>query len=188
MVRRTHGSHIMHEQRQLDDLAQATFALLKQRGDVLVTAESCTAGLIAATLARVPGMSTCLAGSFVVYQIDSKIEWLNVSAELIERYDVVSKEVAECMATQALLKTLHATIAISITGHLGPNAPDGLDGIAWLGFSNRRAGVQSVMLTLNSDSINRPSSEQRLSIRHERQQDAVRQVLSFLCERLAESA
>jgi nicotinamide mononucleotide (NMN) deamidase PncC len=62
-------------QQKLDALANALFQVLELSGDGLVLAESCTAGLIAATLARVPGMSRRLAGSFVVYQIDSKVRW-----------------------------------------------------------------------------------------------------------------
>ena len=49
----------------LDPLAFRAFELLRKTNQVLVTAESCTAGLIAATLARVPGMSAVLAGGFV---------------------------------------------------------------------------------------------------------------------------
>lgn len=177
----------MNLQAELDALAFKAFSLLSQSGQVLVTAESCTAGLIAATLSRVPGMSACLAGSFVVYQIESKIAWLNISAELIERCDVVSAEVADSMATQALQKTPHASIAISITGHLGPDAPEGLDGTAWLGLADRQAGVLVRKLHLYSKAERILSPPMRLVTRHERQQDAVRQSLSFLCDRLAET-
>lgn len=177
----------MNRQAELDTLAFRSFELLKQRGHVLVTAESCTAGLIAATLSRVPGMSVCLAGAFVVYQIDSKVAWLNVPAKLIERCDVVSAEVAESMAIQSLQKTPHATVAISITGHLGPDAPEGLDGTAWLGFADRKEGITSKRLELLSEAMKIPSPQQRLAVRHERQLDAVSQCLSFLCVRLAES-
>jgi len=177
----------MTSQAELDALAFRTFERLKQSNRILVTAESCTAGLIAATLSRVPGMSACLAGSFVVYQIDSKVAWLDIPAELIERYNVVSAEVAEAMATQALQKTPHAMSALSITGHLGPDAPEGLDGIAWLAFADRRPSVILKKLHLHSEAIKTPSPQQHLFIRHERQQDAVRQSLSFLCDRLAES-
>jgi PncC family amidohydrolase len=177
----------MNIQQELDALAFKTFERLTQRRQVLVTAESCTGGLIAATLSRVPGMSACLAGSFVVYQIASKVAWLNVPAELIERCDVVSGEVAESMAARALEKTQHASIALSITGHLGPDAPEGLDGTAWLGVADRQAGVSVKKLLLHSEAVGMSSSPQRLVTRHERQQDAVRQSLSFLCERLAET-
>ena len=173
-------------QTELDTLAFRAFHLLGQSGQVLVTAESCTAGLIAATLSRVPGMSACLAGSFVVYQIDSKIAWLGVPAELIERCDVVSPEVAESMAVQSLQKTAHATIAISITGHLGPDAPGDLDGTAWFAIADRSSEVSSCRLELHSDASRIPPPQQQLFLRHERQQDAVVQSLRFLCRRLAD--
>ena len=60
---------------QTDPLAAEILELLQLQKATLVLAESCTCGLIAATLARIPGMSAVLAGSFVVYQIDSKAAW-----------------------------------------------------------------------------------------------------------------
>ena len=110
---------------------------MEQTADTLVLAESCTAGLIAATLSRIPGMSRRFAGSFVVYQIDSKTAWLGISAEMIQQHDVVSCVVAVSMATQALERTPHANIAMSITGHLGPDSPPELDGLAWLAIARR---------------------------------------------------
>jgi nicotinamide-nucleotide amidase len=134
----------------LDVLAFRAFDLLKKNGQVLVTAESCTAGLIAATLARVPRMSNVLAGGFVVYQVESKIEWLNISAALIDQQGVVSSEVAQLMAEAALRNAPHATMAISITGHLGPDAPEDLDGVAWLGFAQRNQPCCSQKLHLQT--------------------------------------
>ncbi len=179
----------MNTPETLDPLAFRAFELLRKTNQVLVTAESCTAGLIAATLARVPGMSTVLAGGFVVYQIESKVAWMNISPAVIEQHGVVSSEVAQLMADAALRNTIHATIAISITGHLGPDAPVDLDGIAWLGFAQRNYPCCSHKLHLQTtipDPTSKPftDSEQRLFIRHERQQDAVRQSLSFLCKKL----
>ncbi len=173
----------MSPQQELDRLATQLFRALEQTGDVLVLAESCTAGLIAATLARVPGMSRRLAGSFVVYQIDSKVAWLEVSAAAIQRHGVVSREVAESMATQALNRTPHATIAVSITGHLGPDAPAELDGIAWLAIA--RCGVETVTthleLKFHSASIT-DKTDNPCRVRHARQRDAVRQALKSLIE------
>lgn len=123
---------------QTDPLASEVFSLLQQQSARVVLAESCTCGLIASLLARIPGMSAVLAGSFVVYQVDSKVAWLDIPRTLIEQYDVVSSEVAAAMAEAALCKTPHATIAVSITGHLGPGAPVDLDGTAWLGISQRK--------------------------------------------------
>ena len=168
-------------QQELDRLATELFHALEQTRDVLVLAESCTAGLIAATLARVPGMSRRLAGSLVVYQIDSKVAWLGVSADTIQQHDVVSREVAESMATQALIRTPHATIAISITGHLGPDAPVGLDGVAWLAIARRGIKAMTAQLKLKPDSASDANTgENPCSIRHSRQTDAVRQALTRL--------
>ena len=172
-------------QQELDRVASQLFQALEQTGDVLVLAESCTAGLIVATLARVPGMSRRLAGSFVVYQIDSKIAWLGVSAETIQQYDVVSREVAESMAGQALNRTPHATIAMSITGHLGPDAPVVLDGIAWVAIARRSIEAVTARLQLNPDSVSTTSTTDNLyRIRHARQTDAVLQALSRLLEEI----
>ncbi len=177
----------MTEQAKLDILAFRTFRLLRQNQHVLVTAESCTAGLIAATLARVPGISNCLAGSLVVYQIDSKKAWLDLPAEVFSEENAVSSTIAELMATQALAKTPHATISLSITGHLGPDAPIHLDGVAWAGLATRYSAVLSRHLLLHPKSTATLSDEQHLSIRHLRQQDAVSQGLSFLCDQLAKN-
>ncbi len=164
-----------HTQLGLDHLATAVFHALEQTGDVLVLAESCTAGLIAATLARVPHMSRRLAGSFVVYQVDSKTAWLGMSSDMIQQHDVVSRVVAESMATQALDRTPHANLAMSITGHLGPDSPPELDGIAWLAIA--RSGRETVTKQLQLKSDARSNS---LSCRHDRQTDAVHQALTIL--------
>ena len=185
----------MNQQPALDAVATLAFELMTRHQQVLVTAESCTAGLIAATLSRVPGMSRCLAGALVVYQSASKTAWLDVPTELIDRHGAVSREVAEAMATQALAKTPHATIAISITGYLGPDAPVGLDGVAWLGWATRRNDPEAIQLVLmpnpvaedcRSGSAVAEKSERSVIIRHARQQDAVIQALVILCDRLAE--
>jgi nicotinamide-nucleotide amidase len=178
----------MVQQAILDKLAFRTFDLLREKRQVLVTAESCTAGLISATLSRVPGISVYLAGAFVVYQVISKVKWLDIPAEMISRHDVVSAEVAELMATNALKQTDHATIAVSITGHLGPDAPETLDGVAWLGYATRLSKVRSVKLNLCGKFESGSAAAEPLHIRHERQQVAVLESLGFLCDRLAEMA
>ena len=176
----------MTQQSELDSIAAKAFKLLLQTRQVIVTAESCTAGLIAATLSRIPGMLACLAGSFVVYQVASKVALLELSEEMIARCNVVSSEVAESMANQALSRTAHATVALSITGHLGPDAPTDLDGIAWLGFAGRASGFCSKQLFLQADTSRIPGSQTSLSLRQERQQNAVAQCLEFLCQQLTE--
>lgn len=124
---------------RLYEAVVATHQLLSAGNNTLVLAESCTAGLIAASLARSPGISAFLAGSLVVYQIPSKIRWLGVSEDSIHREGVVSEVVAREMAAGALRQTPHATVSLAITGHLGPDAPTHLDGVAWIAIAHRMA-------------------------------------------------
>ena len=74
---------------------------LKAQNIRVVFAESCTAGLIAATLARVPGISNHLCGSAVVYRNETKTAWLSVSADDLadETIGPVSEPVAESMGS-----------------------------------------------------------------------------------------
>ncbi len=162
-------------QQSLDRLANQLFNTMENAGEILVLAESCTAGLISATLARVPGMSRRLAGSFVAYQIESKVAWLGLHSETIQKHGVVSQEVAASLAMRALHVTPHATIAMSITGHLGPDAPAELDGVAWLAVVRRGGNPITVRLQLNSD-----SAEDSIRRRHDRQEDGVWQALNSL--------
>jgi nicotinamide-nucleotide amidase len=107
----------------MDSLLQAARALLnaaESRGMKLVTAESCTAGLIAATIARAPGASAVLERGFVTYSNEAKIELLGVPPDLIKRRGAVSMEVALAMAEGALANA-PADLAIAVTGIAGPS-------------------------------------------------------------------
>lgn len=110
---------------------------LAERRVRIVFAESCTGGLIAATLAEVPGISAWLCGSAVVYQIETKAEWLGVSREYLKRPGPVSRVVAEAMAVGALERTPQAELAASVTGHLGPQAPPRQDGLFFAAVAHR---------------------------------------------------
>ena len=93
--------------------------LLKERNQTICTAESLTGGRIAAKLVEVPGASAYFKGSLVVYTAALKQTLLGVSKDLIEKYSVVSKEVAEQMAVNVRAK-LQTDYAISVTGNAGP--------------------------------------------------------------------
>jgi nicotinamide-nucleotide amidase len=94
---------------------------LRSAGLWLVTAESCTAGLIAATLSHVPGAGECLHGGFVVYSKDHKTQALGVDRGLLRAHGSVCEEVAKQMALGALERSA-AHIALAVTGVLGPEA------------------------------------------------------------------
>ena len=98
--------------------------LLAQQGKTISTAESCTGGKIAQMLTSVAGASNYFRGSVVSYATDTKISVLGVDAQTIEKFSVVSAEVAKEMAIgiQKLMKTDYA---IATTGNAGPSKEKG---------------------------------------------------------------
>ncbi|HWL29048.1 MAG TPA: nicotinamide-nucleotide amidohydrolase family protein, partial [Burkholderiaceae bacterium] len=77
-------------------------AFMKENSLMLVTAESCTAGLIAATLADIPGAGQLLDCAFVVYSPEAKQRCLSVRSETLDQFNLTSEEVAREMAHGAL--------------------------------------------------------------------------------------
>lgn len=105
-------------------LAASCLRLLRGRGETLATAESLTAGLVAATLAAVPGASDVLRGGLAAYLTDVKTGVLGVAVDLVERHGVVSAECAAAMAVRG--RTLFdATWAVATTGVAGPDRQEG---------------------------------------------------------------
>jgi nicotinamide-nucleotide amidase len=88
-------------------------------GRHIATAESCSAGMLAARLTERPGSSDYVSGGVVAYANEAKIGLLGVDPSLIERYGAVSEEVAEAMADGALVR-FDADTAVSVTGIAGP--------------------------------------------------------------------
>ncbi|MCO5118297.1 MAG: CinA family protein [Burkholderiaceae bacterium] len=128
--------------------ARRIAAYLRSHGLVLVTAESCTAGLIAARLAEVPGAGKVLESAFVVYDPASKQRCLGVPPDLIERHNLTSEPVALAMAEGALRHS-DADLAVANTGVADDTDPDierGTQCFAWVfrgkggarGFSETR--------------------------------------------------
>lgn len=92
----------------------------KAMGRTIVTAESCTGGLVAGAITEIAGSSAVLQGGFVTYSNESKIKTLKVSEELIDTFGAVSIAVAWAMA-QGALKRSSADIAVAISGVAGPD-------------------------------------------------------------------
>ncbi|QDT40408.1 Nicotinamide-nucleotide amidohydrolase PncC [Gimesia alba] len=112
---------------------------LTLRGQRLVIAESCTGGLVATSFTSLPGISEYFCGSAVVYRWDTKMKWLGVKPETLEKYTDVSVETAREMALGVLKQTPEASLAASITGHLGPDAPQQQDGMICIAVAVRTA-------------------------------------------------
>lgn len=99
------------------------YTIAIERGSKIVSAESCTAGLLAACLTEMPGSSAFFEQGYITYSNRSKISVLGVDKKTLERHGAVSEEVAKQMAKGALNKS-RGTIAISITGIAGPGGSD----------------------------------------------------------------
>ena len=170
----------------LMSLAVHVADLLKQSKARIVFAESCTAGLVSATLARVPGISEFHCGSAVVYRLATKTRWLGISEQLLNDPGPVSDEVARAMAEGVLTRTPEADLAVSITGHLGPNAPTDQDGLIFVGFARRTSlGIHvttfdHILPSQISDRVVTGAE----SIREWRQWKATETALNHVCEQL----
>lgn len=102
------------------DRAKRLLRETKARRYTIATAESCTGGLIAATLAAVPGASASLERGFVTYSNEAKVELLSVRMALLRAHGAVSREVALAMVEGALMHS-PADIVVSVTGIAGPD-------------------------------------------------------------------
>jgi nicotinamide-nucleotide amidase len=89
------------------------------RKQMIVTAESCTGGLIAGALTDVPGSSDAVHGGFITYANEAKEAMIGVPPALIEAHGAVSEQVARAMAEGAR-KTTGMAVAIAVTGIAGP--------------------------------------------------------------------
>lgn len=94
--------------------------LLKKKHWHLVTAESCTGGLISAFITEQPGSSAWFERGFVTYSNLAKQEMLGVPSQLIESFGAVSTEVALAMAQGALAHSA-GQVALAVTGVAGPD-------------------------------------------------------------------
>jgi nicotinamide-nucleotide amidase len=124
--------------------AEALLALLRERRLMLATAESCTGGLIAATLTAIAGSSDVVERGFVTYSNEAKREMLGVTEESLATAGAVSEEVARAMADGALARS-RADIALSVTGIAGPGGATETKpvGLVFIGAA-RRGGALMV--------------------------------------------
>ena len=154
--------------RQVVTQAATLLEAARERGDLLATAESCTGGLLAATLTAIPGGSDVFERGFVTYSNTSKSELLGVPAWLIERHGSVSEDVARTMVGGALTHS-RATLAVAITGIAGPGGgtPDKPVGLVHLAAARRDAPVLHEQLLLGDigrNEIRRESVVQALAL------------------------
>lgn len=126
-------------------LAHEVLNAARAQGVMVVTAESCTAGLVAAALTVAAGSSDVVERGFVTYSNAAKAEMLGVEPEVIEREGAVSEAVARAMVAGALARS-HAGLAVSITGIAGPGGGSPLKPIGLVHFGVARGGEPTVHL------------------------------------------
>lgn len=119
--------------------AQAVIDHHRQQGTLVVTAESCTGGLVSAALTSITGSSAVLERGFVTYSNQAKTEMLGVPAALIQAQGAVSAEVAAAMAEGALRHS-PAQMAVAITGIAGPSGGSADKPVGLVHFAIARTG------------------------------------------------
>ncbi|MES3013423.1 MAG: CinA family protein [Pseudomonadota bacterium] len=156
---------------QFEPLVLALAQALRERGLKLVTAESCTGGLIAAACTAVAGSSDWFERGFVTYSNEAKTESLGVDARLIATHGAVSEEVALAMAEGALAHS-KAQRAVAVTGIAGPGGGSKAKpvGTVWLAIARAGEGTRAELLQLTGD---------RAAIREQ----TVQRALQWLIER-----
>jgi len=143
LLRERHGRDIFSEDgSRVDDLVAQLLA-----GRRLATAESCTAGLLAARLTERPGSSAYVAGGVVAYANEAKVELLDVDPALIGQHGAVSEPVAEAMAEGAL-RRFEADTAVAVTGIAGPDGGSEEKPVGTVCWSVKLADGRSVTRTV----------------------------------------
>ncbi|MGV0717570.1 competence/damage-inducible protein A [Mycolicibacterium sp. XJ662] len=143
LLRQRHGHEIFSEDGSSVDEQVADLLA----GRWLATAESCTAGLLAARLTDRPGSSAYVAGGVVSYSNQAKSELLGVDPALIETHGAVSEPVAEAMADGALHR-FSADTAVAITGIAGPDGGTAEKPVGTVCFSLKTRDGRTVTRTL----------------------------------------
>jgi len=150
-------------------LAEAASLLqaCREAGLTIATAESCTGGLIAATLTAIAGSSDVVDRGFVTYSNDAKTEMLGVPPELIAGHGAVSEEVARAMAEGALARC-SADLAVSVTGVAGPGGGTAEKpvGLVWFGCLRRDRAATALRRVFPGDraEVRRASVAQALHL------------------------
>jgi nicotinamide-nucleotide amidase len=143
LLRERHGREIFSEDgSSIDDQVLNLLA-----GRRVATAESCTAGLLAARLTERPGSSEYVMGGVVAYSNQAKVELLGVDPALIEEHGAVSEPVADAMAEGAL-RRFEADTSVAITGIAGPGGGTEEKPVGTVCWSVRTADGRGITRTL----------------------------------------
>jgi nicotinamide-nucleotide amidase len=125
--------------REMRDAAERVLHRCRRRSLKVVTAESCTGGLVAATLTAIAGSSDVVERAYVTYANEAKREMLGVPWDALLGHGAVSDPVARAMASGALVCS-GADLAVSVTGVAGPGGGTSDKPVGLVHFAAARAG------------------------------------------------
>jgi nicotinamide-nucleotide amidase len=144
----------------LVEAASEVLALARQQRLTIVTAESCTSGLLATVLSEAPGAAEWLHGGFVTYTKQNKTVALGVPAALLAAKGAVCREVALAMAEGALARS-PADIAAAITGVAGPSPDEDGNPVGRVCIAVARRGFPASHLERDYGDIGREAVRER---------------------------
>jgi nicotinamide-nucleotide amidase len=147
---------------ELNARAEALLDLCRRQRLTVAAAESCTGGLLAATLTEIPGSSDVFERGFVTYSNAAKEAMLDVPAVILAQFGAVSRETAEAMAKGALARS-RADLAVSITGIAGPGGATAGKPVGLVHFSAASRGGHSTAQERRFGDIGR-AEVRRLSV------------------------
>ncbi len=128
---------------ELREAAERVLTSCRQRGLKVVTAESCTGGLVAAAMTAIAGSSDVVDRAFITYSNEAKREMLGVSWDALLGHGAVSDPVARAMAAGALARS-DADIAVSVTGVAGPGGGSAEKPVGLVHFAAVRTGIEPI--------------------------------------------
>ncbi len=136
------------------DQAAALVDLLRGKGFLAATAESCTGGLVAGALTAIPGSSDVVDRGFVTYSNEAKAEMIGVPPALIAEHGAVSQAVALAMVAGAL-NASRADVAVAITGIAGPGGGSDAKPVGLVHFAAQRRGAPALHVERRYGAIGR---------------------------------
>ena len=125
-----------------ESMAEVIGRLLRERGQTLAAAESCTGGLIASRITDVPGASDYFVTGVVAYANETKVRLLGVPREIIEQHGAVSEECARAMA-EGVRADSNAAYGVATTGIAGPTGgtPEKPVGLVYIAIADQEGTI-----------------------------------------------
>ena len=127
----------------------------------LLTAESCTGGLLSANITGIAGSSSVFSYGFICYSNESKRKFLNVNENTIDKFGAVSYETVEQMLTGLCTQATSKTLAVAISGVAGPSGSESKPvGLVFIGAKISSCGTEKIA-QLNFGNIERHKIQQK---------------------------